>query len=66
VPGDLLHHALESALDEVRRRRRGDRVQTTFQMLWADELLETQGPMQQDLVDAAELFVRGRRRSIMI
>ncbi len=64
--GEVLHHALRTAFDEVRDLRRADRVQTTLQMLWADELLETQGPMQDDLLAASALFVRGRRRRVMI
>ena len=43
-----------------------DRAQTTLQMLWADELLENQSQMQVDLLAAADLFVRGRRRGRMI
>ena len=38
----------------------------TLQMLWADELLETQGEVQADLVRAADLFVRQRRHGLMI
>ena len=64
--GEVLHHALHGAFDEVRQLQRADRVQTTLQMLWADELLESQGPMQVDLMGAASLFVRGRRRGTMI
>jgi uncharacterized membrane protein YccC len=66
VRGEVLHHALRTAFDEVRDLRRADRVQTTLQMLWADEILEGQGPMQDDLLAAAALFVRGRRRRVMI
>ena len=42
--------------------QRVDRVQTTLQMLWADELLENQSQMQKDLLASANLFVRGKHR----
>jgi hypothetical protein len=41
-------------------------VQTTLQMLWADELLENQSEMQNDLRASADLFVRGKRRALLI
>ena len=37
-------------------------MQTTLQMLWADELLENQSQMQTDLQASADLFVSGKRR----
>src|SRR6185437_7061820 len=37
----LLHEVLRTAFDEVRARRRPDRLRTALQMLWADELLES-------------------------
>jgi len=63
---ELLHHVLRDAFDDVRSQQRGDRVQTTLQMLWADELLENQCQMQSDLLDSAKLFVRGKGRGILI
>ena len=50
----------------MRSQQRGDRVQTTLQMLWADELLENQSQMQSDLLASANLFVRGKGRGILI
>ncbi len=63
---ETLHEVLREAFDDARRRRRGDRLRVTLQMLWADELLETQGEVQADLVRAADLFVRQRRHGVMI
>ena len=60
--GEVLHDALRQALVDVKEQQRSDRVQTTLQMLWADELLEYQNQMQGDLRASADLFVRGRRR----
>ncbi len=61
----LLHEVLRKAFDEVRTRRRPDRVRTALQMLWADELLESQSSMQKDLLASAELF-RRRRHGLLI
>ncbi len=63
---DVLHRVLRTAFDDVRTQQRSDRVQTTLQMLWADELLENQSQMQIDLLASANLFVRGKRRSVLI
>jgi len=57
---DVLHHVLRTAFDDVRSQQRADRVQTTLQMLWADELLENQSQMQADLLASADLFVKRR------
>jgi uncharacterized membrane protein YccC len=62
----VLHHALQSAFDDVRSQHRVDRVQTTLQMLWADELLENQSAMQADLLACADLFVRRNRGGLLI
>jgi uncharacterized membrane protein YccC len=62
---ELLHHVLRTAFDEVRTRRRPDRVRTALQMLWADELLENQSSMQADLLASADLF-RRKRHGILI
>ncbi len=45
---------------------RDDRLQTTLQMLWADELLENQSQLQADLLASADLFLRGKRRGVLI
>jgi uncharacterized membrane protein YccC len=58
---EVLHHALRTAFDDVRTQRRDDRVQTTLQMLWADELLENQRQLQTDLQASADLFVHKHR-----
>ena len=63
---EVLHRVLRNAFDDVRSQQRGDRVQTTLQMLWADELLENQRQMQTDLLASANLFVRGKRRGMLI
>jgi hypothetical protein len=62
---DALHDALRTAFDDVRAQRRVDRAQTTLQMLWADEVLESQSQLQRDVAASADLFVR-RRRRVMI
>jgi uncharacterized membrane protein YccC len=63
---EVLHDVLRKAFEDVRAQRRSDRVQTTLQMLWADELLENQSQMQSDLQASADLFVRGKRRGRLI
>ena len=45
-------------------RRRGDQLRTTLQMLWADELLETQRQVQADLAGSVELFTRERHKAM--
>ena len=59
---EVLHRVLRNAFDDVRSQQRGDRAQTTLQMLWADELLQSQRPMQTDLLASANLFIGGKRR----
>ncbi len=56
--GEVLHGALRTAFEDVGEQGRADRVQTTLQMLWADEVLESQGQMQVDLLASANLFTR--------
>ena len=63
---DVLHDVLRKAFEDVRDQQRSDRVQTTQQMLWADELLENQSEVQKDLQASADLFVRGKRRGLLI
>ncbi len=55
---DVLRDVLRKAFEDVGDQRRSDRVQTTLQMLWADELLESQSQMQADLLASADLFAR--------
>jgi uncharacterized membrane protein YccC len=63
---EVLHHVLRSAFDDVRSEQRADRVQTTLQMLWADELLENQSQMQRDLLASADLFVKRRHKGMFV
>jgi uncharacterized membrane protein YccC len=63
---DVLHDVLRKAFEDVKAQQRGDRVQTTLQMLWADELLENQSQVKSDLRASADLFVRGKRRGVLI
>jgi hypothetical protein len=62
----VLHTVLEEAFGDARDHRRGDQLRTTLQMLWADELLETQRKLQVDLASSADLFARRRQRGLMI
>jgi uncharacterized membrane protein YccC len=64
--GEVLHDVLRKAFEDVKTQQRGDRVQTAQQMLWADELLENQRQLQSDLLSSADLFVRGKRRGVLI
>jgi uncharacterized membrane protein YccC len=64
--GEVLHEVLRTAFEDVREQRRTDRVQTTLQMLFADELLENQSQVQSDLQASADLFVKGKRRGRLI
>ena len=63
---DVLNHVLRTAFEDVRSQQRADRVQTTLQMLWADELLENQVQMQVDLLASADLFLKRRRGGVLI
>ena len=62
VHDQVLDDVLLKAFDDVREHRRGDRLRTSLQMLWADELLEQQGQIQADLAASATLFARPRHR----
>jgi len=55
---DVLSDVLVQAFEDARDQHRGDRLRTTLQMLWADELLENQRQVQADLAASAQLFVR--------
>lgn len=57
-----LHNVLQKAFEDARVRRREDRLRAMFQMLWADELLETQRRVQTDLAGSAALFTRRRQK----
>jgi Fusaric acid resistance protein-like len=56
--GRVLHDVLGRAFEDARTRNRSDRLRLLLQMLWADELLEGQREVQEDLSDSAELFLR--------
>jgi uncharacterized membrane protein YccC len=60
MPDEALHDVLREAFDDARHRRRGDRLRAILQMLWADQLLETQHTMQVDLAGSVDLFASGR------
>ena len=62
---ETLNHVLRRAFDEVRARQRPDRVRTALQMLWVDEILESQSPVQADLLASADLF-RRKRHGLLI
>jgi uncharacterized membrane protein YccC len=57
-----LHTVLRDAFEDARVQRREDRLRAMLQMLWADELLETQREVQVDLATSAELFTRRRQK----
>jgi uncharacterized membrane protein YccC len=56
----VLHDVLRTAFEEARSERRLDRLRVTLQMLWADQLLEAQSQLQNDLSASADLFVKQR------
>ena len=64
VHDDTLKDVLQQAFDDARVRQRGDRLRATLQMLWADELLESQRRVQADLAGSADLLVRQKHRSM--
>ena len=66
VHDNVLNGVLLEAFEDARDRRREDRLRTTLQMLWADELLENQRQVQADLAASAGLFVRSKHRRITI
>ena len=63
---ETVHGTLRTAFDDARVGRRGDRLRSLLQMLWADELLEAQRQVQTDLADSADLFARRRAKELMI
>ncbi len=62
---ETLHGVLRTAFEDARRQRRGDQLRCMLQMLWADELLETQREVQADLAGSVELFTRERHKALM-
>ena len=64
--GNVLHGVLGRAFDDARARRRSDRLRLLLQMLWADELLESQGQVQADLSESADLFVAQAARPALL
>jgi hypothetical protein len=60
VHDHVLDDVLRRAFDDARAHHRGDRLRATLQMLWAEELLESQRQVQVDLAASAALF-RSRR-----
>jgi uncharacterized membrane protein YccC len=62
VHDHMLNEVLRRAFEDARAQHRGDRLRATLQMLWAEELLENQRQVQDDLAHSAALFVLARRR----
>ena len=65
VNDGTMHNVLRGAVDDASARRRGDQLRATLQMLWADQILETQRQVQTELASAADLFSHRRGRSIL-
>jgi hypothetical protein len=63
---EVLNDAFVMAVKDVETQHRSDRVQTIQQMLWADELLESQSQIQADLLASADMFVQQRRHRIFV
>ena len=61
-----LHQVLREALDEAHVRKRRDQLRVVLRMLWADQLLESQREVQDDLAGAAELFAARRRHASLV
>jgi hypothetical protein len=61
-----LRDSLRTAFEDARAARRSDRLRSILQMLWADELLESQREVQTDLADSADLFARRRAKELMV
>jgi len=59
-----LHNVLRTAIDDASARRRGDRLRGALQMLWADQILESQRQVQTELASSAVLFVQKRRQAV--
>ncbi len=61
-----LGDVLQRAFDQARSERRADGLRKALQMLWADELLESQCAVQADLASSADLFAHSRRRGLIV
>jgi hypothetical protein len=66
VHDGTLHSVLRKGFDDARTQRRGDRLRAMLQMLWADELLESQRQVQEDLARSADRFAKHRHEAFMI
>ena len=66
VHDETLHGVLQRGFEDARARRRGDRLRAMLQMLWADELLEGQRQVQEDLARSASLFAKHGHEAFMI
>ncbi len=66
VRNHVLDDVLAQAFADARAHHRADRLRTTLQMLWADELLEHQRQVQADLAAAADRFVRRKRQWLLV
>jgi uncharacterized membrane protein YccC len=64
--GRVLNDVLWRAFEDARDRHRSDRLRLLLQMLWADELLQSQRGVQADLAESADLFVQQARRPALI
>jgi uncharacterized membrane protein YccC len=61
-----LHDVLRRAFEDARAGDRPEHLRTILHMLWADELLDSEAPIQVDLAWSAELFVRRRKQGLMV
>jgi len=65
VLDETMHNVLRAAIADASARGRGDRLRATLQMLWADQILESQRQVQAELASSADLFARRRRQAIL-
>ena len=63
---EILYDVLETAFEEARSQRGGERLRKMLQMLWAEELLEAQRQVQADLAAEADRFVRHSGHRLLI
>ena len=63
---ETLHDVLETAFEDARSQRGGERLRKMLQMLWAEELLEAQRQVQADLAAEADRFVRHSGHRLLI
>jgi hypothetical protein len=66
VHDETVHGVLRRGFEDARTQRRSDLLRAMLQMLWADELLEGQRQVQEDLARSANLFAKRRREAFMI